>query len=233
MAGVLLVVTLTVGGVSVARGDTIKIGPGCTIGSVDGGNFDMMNVAVNGQLGPVSVPLDAGTYDVENFVFNVSRVGNGAGLVPFLSTYQFGTYSVIWVGQEVTGITASGVNTVTYASESFTLSAATTVYAGYSQEDFGYADPDTAPSGFLSGLVVGVNLETGLTSHYNAYNPAVTLPNEIHAAPALGPIAEFVGTSPIVRTPQFEINVSPVPEPATMLLLAIGGGLALIKRKRN
>ena len=174
-----------------------------------GDNFDMVNVSAIGTV------LEAGEYDVENFAFNVHEVGNGGGVVPFLATQTETGAKVIWVGSEVTGITTTGVNDVTYAGQSFILDTASTIYAGFTQDDFGYsdaaADVEAAPPGFLGGTQVGFAHGGSVTVHSNLYDPAVLLPNNITIDLSVGDELNLADASApnLERTYAFEINVAP------------------------
>ena len=94
----------------------------------DGGSLDGGGARLNMERTAVAT-LPAGTYSVDEFVFNATQDGGGY-LVPCLAvTNGAESFETVWVGAQVTPAGA-GIGTNTYSGEGFTLSSEQTVYGG-------------------------------------------------------------------------------------------------------
>ena len=122
------------------------------------------------------------------------------------------SYTTVWVGSAFDP-TADGVQTI-LETTSFTLADPTTIYAGFFTEGSG------------SGIIA-------LDANSSGSGSSSTDHDSSFAAPTgAGQTVDGFSNAGLGRTYAFEINVDPVPEPATMSLLALGG-LMMLKRRRN
>ena len=156
--------------------------------------------------------LVAGEYNVTDWQLNVYDHTEGGTITPMLLSGSPSSYTTVWVGSAFDP-TADGVQTI-LETTSFTLADPTTIYAGFFTEGSG------------SGIIA-------LDANSSGSGSSSTDHDSSFAAPTgAGQTVDGFSNAGLGRTYAFEINVDPVPEPATMSLLALGG-LMMLKRRRN
>lgn len=148
--------------------------------------------------------LGAGTYDVLNFSYSASA--SSGNVQPFLAELTApNTYTVLWVGPTNPAPGVAGIETELFAlaSEQFTLTSSTDVYAGFNVSN---------------NIVFFAN--GGTTDHNGA---AIFT---INPGDSIGPFTN----NDLPRQYAFEINVAEalaIPEPASIAIWSlIGLGLA-------
>lgn len=173
-----------------------------------------------------SQALSAGSYSASTFNYQFSKFGGnvvGGTVAPFLATYDGSHYNVIAVGDSVSDpIGGAGPFTsVTFGgSNTFTLGSTTTVFAGlYEKNITGYKQP----IGFAAG-----------GSSYSLYNSGFAGPGDVNFPVVGSGISGGNAARTFARSYDFSIGViaSPVPEPSSMALFAVGA-IALFAHSRR
>ncbi len=198
------------GAVTVPDPVAATIGPGPDITQADDQDTpgaERLNVDKS-----MSVVLAAGEYNVTDWRLNVYENTQGGTITPMLLSGSPSTYTTLWVGSAFNP-TADGVQTVPETG-TFTLAVPTTVYAGFFTEGLG------------SGIIALDANNSGSGNSSTDHDSGFTAPT------GAGDIVDGFSNPGLGRTYAFEINVDPVPEPATMSLLALGGLIMLKRRKR-
>jgi len=196
--------------VTPADATPIQIGPGSDIAGATGVDSPGPRLNVEPAF---AVSLAAGSYEVLSFSLNSADDARPDGFVrPFLAELTNSsplTYETLWVGPRLTP-DGAGIKGITYPSlsELLTLAAGTDVYAGVYQDGI---------------AIVRFNNVATVTNHDNTPTEP-TAPGQT--------ITAFSHPTLNNRTYAYEINVDPIPKPATLSLLALGA-LGLLRRRRR
>jgi len=158
------------------------------------------------------VTLPAGEYEVEDWRLNVFSNTEGGTITPMLLSGAPSSYTTVWLGSAFDP-TSNGVQTVVETG-TFTLAASTDIYAGFFTAGTG--------SGIIALDQNNVGTGSSTTDHDNSFV----------APTGTGQTVSAFSHTNLRRTYAFEVNVVPIPEPATMMMLAAGLP-ALLKRRRK
>ncbi|MBT3201807.1 MAG: PEP-CTERM sorting domain-containing protein [Phycisphaerales bacterium] len=197
--------------VSILAPTAAMIGPGADITDAnkqDTPGAERLNVDTS-----TSALLAAGEYNVTDWQLNVYENTQGGTITPILLTGSPSSYTTLWVGSAFDP-TVDGVQMVPETG-TFTLAAPTIVYAGFFTEGLG------------SGIIALNDNNSGSGSSSTDHDA-----NGFTVPTGAGQPVDSISHPGLNRTYAFEINVDPVPEPATMSLLALGG-LAILRRRRK
>jgi hypothetical protein len=179
--------------------------------------------------------LQPGTYGIDSAMFRVNVANSDAQV--FLATVSgepgsgTETYTVIAAAPDRT-FTATGTQTLNYSGVTFTLTSPTTVYPGFTNVSGanGVGEDDGGPA-------LG-----GRNAHFNPGGP-VTVGQMIQEFAAQNPNANGTSNGSATGQPgssnayvlnrvyDFAIDVNPIPEPAGLGFLALGG-LGILARRR-
>ena len=204
--------------------DAAIIGPGSSTaaGILDNG----MSGGSNSFAGRLNISreftnLAAGSYNVKSFSWKELDESTNADLQPFLAKLTDATnrvYEILWAGPIGTGNGGAGEYSVSYMGESFSLAAATDVYAGFNQE----------------ANIIPFNIRSivATTDHQGT---------ELGPDFSLTAGDSYTGFSRpnLPREYAFDIEVEPtaVPEPSSIAVFAIGAvgivGLRIRRRKNR
>ena len=208
--------------------DAAMIGPGASIAAGTLDNGASINFEGRLNISQEFTNLAAGSYNVNSFSWRELEGSTNADLQPFLATLNPGPnpgriYTILWAGPIGTGTGGAGVYTVNYMGESFSLGAATDVYAGFNQQ------ANIIP---FSTSNIGAN-----TDHQGS---------EFGADFSLMAGDQYPNSDPwsnpnLAREYAFDIDVEPsaavVPEPGSLAVFAIGAvgivGMGVRRRKNR
>ena len=156
------------------------------------------------------------TADFFNYQFEEANPGQplGVSVQPFLAVANGSDYEVIALGDTVTFVSPTAfISTPFGGSNTFTLGAATTVYAAFFwQGDFGV---NRSPIGF-----------DNVGSTFIRFGGA--------NSPVLGGNISGGAEGTFSRTYDFSVTIKAVPEPSTLALVGVGspGLIGLLRRRR-
>ena len=161
--------------------------------------------------------LGPGIYEATSWTFQSGQTGSVIPYIAVRTSENPRAYDIIGVGAQVdvAAVTGSPV-TVPFGGSSFELTEETEIFAGINNPPVAGSQNPISTNLAFSGVVDHNNNSQG----------------EIHL-PVVGESVDGFGHANLSRSYAFSINVEPVPEPSSMLLLlaSVGGFLSIRRRK--